>query len=116
MLGEKLGPPKSDPQTMRALFEMIRGSLDLRAKPPGPATIQWDFRDAEPWHLRLDEESARLEPGRAERPTLTIKGHYEDFVDVAMGRANLARALVRGRLRARGDLRWLWRARAVFPR
>ena len=34
---------------------------------PEPGTIQWDFPDAEPWHVVVANGSTRAEPGRAPR-------------------------------------------------
>ena len=36
---------------MQAIFQMLLGGLDRRGVPSEPGTIQWDFADAEPWHL-----------------------------------------------------------------
>ena len=46
---------------------------------------------------------------------MTFKSRYEDFVDIIAGRVDPKRMLLRGRYRARGNLRWLWRAREMFP-
>ena len=46
---------------------------------------------------------------------MTFKSRYEDFVDIIAGREDPKRMLLRGRYRARGNLRWLWRAREMFP-
>jgi hypothetical protein len=115
ILGEKNGPPKRDPETMAALFEMVRGGLDRREAPARPGTIQWEFSDAEPWHLVVANGDTRVGPGRAERPTVTIRCRYEDWADLAGGRENGLKLAARRRIRLRGDLRWLWRARKMFP-
>jgi hypothetical protein len=59
VLGEKLGPPQSDPETMASLFEFVRTGLDKKEAPDDPGTIQWDFTDAEPWHLVVANGSSR---------------------------------------------------------
>jgi hypothetical protein len=113
-LGEKLGPPSTDREDMRLLFESVAAGLDSsRATEPG--TIQWDFPDAEPWHVVVANSSTRAEPGRAEQATVTLRARFEDFVDIVSGRSDPRRLAVRGRLRPRGDVRWLWRARHMFP-
>jgi hypothetical protein len=116
ILGEKNGSPKRDPQTMEALFKMAIGGMDERAAPPGGGSIQWDFPDAEPWHMVLANGHRRVEPGRLERPTVTLRCRYEDWTDLVGGRTDAVRLAARGRLRPSGDLRWLWRARRMFPR
>ena len=88
-------------------------STSRRRRSPG--TIQWDFPDAEPWHVVVANGSTRAEPGRAGEPTVTLRTRFEDFVDVTSGRVDPRRLAVRGRLRPKGDVRWLWRARRMFP-
>jgi hypothetical protein len=116
ILGEKNGPPKRDRETMAALFEMVSGGLDRRAAPARSGTIQWEFPDADPWHLVVSNGDTRVAPGRAERPTVTVHCRYEDWTDLAAGRQSGARLAARGRIRLKGDLRWLWSARRMFPR
>jgi hypothetical protein len=114
ILGEKTGPPKRDPETMAALFRMAEGGMATGNAPPG--TLQWDFPDADPWHLIVANGDSRVEPGRAERPTATLRLRFEDWTDLVAGRADGRKLALRGRLRPSGDLRWLWQARAMFPR
>jgi hypothetical protein len=116
VFGEKLGPPAADRETMSALFDVLRASLDERNAPSEPGTIQWDFADAEPWHLVVANGDTRVEPGRAASPTVTLRCRYEDWADVFAGRENALRLAAQRRLRPSGDFRWLWRARRMFPR
>jgi ribonucleotide reductase beta subunit family protein with ferritin-like domain len=116
VLGEKTGPPRRDPETMDALFQMMRGGLDHREAPPEPGTIQWDFADADPWHLVVANGDTRVAPGRVDSPTVTIECRWEDWADLIGGRENGLRLAARRRVRPKGNLRWLWRARRMFPR
>jgi hypothetical protein len=116
VLGEKNGPPKRDPDTMEALFKMSRGGMDEAQAPEGEGIIQWDFPDADPWHMVIDNGSSRVERGRVESPTVTLRCRYEDWTDLVAGRTDGLRLAARGRIRPSGDLRWLWRARRMFPR
>jgi ribonucleotide reductase beta subunit family protein with ferritin-like domain len=115
VLGEKTGPPRSDEETMQALFAMLRGGLDHREAPAQPGTIQWDFADAQPWHLVVANGDTRVAPGRVEAPTVTIECRYEDWADLLGGRVHPLKLAALRRLRPKGDLRWLWRARKMFP-
>ena len=114
ILGEKTGPPRRDPVTMAALFQMIRGGLDEREAPAEAGTIQWDFSDADPWHLEVANGSTHAAPGRAESPRVTIECRYEDWTDLLGGRENGLKLAAMRRLRPRGDLRWLWSTRRMF--
>jgi len=114
ILGEKNGPPARDPETMALLFDTVRRGVDFRTAPAGPLTVQWDFPDADPWHMRLDNGSTAVAAGRVEAPDIVFRARYEDFVDVVGGRLDPRRAMATGRLRPRGSLRTLWSARAIF--
>ena len=116
VLGEKNGPPKNDHETMAALFELLGASIEPRNAPDEPGTIQWDFADAEPWHLVVANGDTRFEPGRVEAPTVTLRCRYEDWADVFAKREHPLRLAATRRLRPSGDMRWLWRARRMFPR
>ena len=117
ILGEKTGPPRRDPEIMRLFFDSLRLAVDPAAAPDGrPVTVQWDFADAEPWFLHIDNGATRAEQGRAETPDLTFRCRFEDFVDVAAGREDPRLALLRGRIRPRGSVKMLWRSQKLFAR
>ncbi|MBX5470345.1 MAG: ribonucleotide-diphosphate reductase subunit beta [Thermoleophilaceae bacterium] len=115
LIGEKLGPPTRDPEVVALMFDSVRLSIDPTAATE-PTTIQWDFPDAEPWFLRVDNGSTRVERGRAERPDVTLRVRFEDWVDIAAGRTDPRLAIATGRLRPRGRLKALWRFTKLFPR
>jgi putative sterol carrier protein len=92
---------------------MVEGAMATDEAPPG--TLQWEFPDADPWHLVVANGESRVEPGHAESPTATLRLRYEDWVDLVAGREDAKKLALRGRLRPKGDLRWLFRARAMFP-
>ncbi|MEA2331346.1 MAG: ribonucleoside-diphosphate reductase beta chain [Thermoleophilaceae bacterium] len=115
ILGEKTGPPRRDPDTLEAIFQMLLGGLDAGQAPSEPGTIQWDFADADPWHLVVANGDTRVQAGRVEAPTVTIECRYEDWADLLGGREHPLKLAATRRLRPKGDLRWLWRARRMFP-
>jgi ribonucleotide reductase beta subunit family protein with ferritin-like domain len=116
VLGEKTGPAHNDPETMAALFELVRGGLDHSEAPAQAGTIQWDFTDAEPWHLVVSNGDTSVSPGRIESPTVTLECRWDDWADLIGGRENGLKLAATRRLRPKGDLRWLWSARKMFPR
>jgi Ribonucleotide reductase, small chain/SCP-2 sterol transfer family len=114
ILGEPNGPPPRDPATMELLFDMLRRGVDFRYVPAGPLTVQWDFPDAEPWHLRIEGGSTAVAPGFVEGAEITYRVRYDDFVDLFAGRTDPRRALLTGKLRPRGSLQALWATRRLF--
>ncbi|HEY6593218.1 MAG TPA: alkyl sulfatase C-terminal domain-containing protein, partial [Asanoa sp.] len=113
-LGERNGPPARDPEAMGVLFDSVRRNVDLRRAPDGPFVLQWEFPDAEPWHVRLDNGTTAAAPGRAPHVDLELRCRFDDWVDVVAGRLDPRKAVATGRLRPRGTPRALWRARGLF--
>src|SRR4051794_8065904 len=113
-LGPPNGAPPRDPQAMALLFSSVARAVDHRSAPAGPFTVQWEFPDAEPWHVRVENGSAAAAPGRAPHVDLELRVGYEDWVDVVAGRLDPRRALATGKLRPRGSARALWAARGLF--
>ncbi len=113
-LGERNGGAARDPKAMALLFDSVRRAVDPRTAPEGPITLQWEFPDAEPWHLRLDNGSTAASAGRAPSPDVELVARFDDWVDVVAGRLDPKRAVATRRLRLKGSPRALWRARGVF--
>src|SRR5947209_639630 len=116
VLGEKLAPPSSDPKVMAMLFDLIERAVDTSRSPARPLTIQWDFKDAAPWHLRINNGSTSAAEGRVPDADLTLRSRYEDWVDIIAGRQDPRRAILRGRLRPKGNPLNLWRIQKLFVR
>jgi len=111
-LGEPNGPAKPDQAITALLFDGLRRQIDTSVAPG--ATIQWDFTDAEPWHVRIENGSASAAPGRVEHPDLTLRCSFQDWLDVAAGRTEPWRAALTGKIRPRGRLRMLLRTPKLF--
>jgi hypothetical protein len=112
-IGPKHNYKGPEPVSTEILFDQAARSVDPTAVKAG-TTLQWDFPDAEPWFLVVDNGATRVEQGRAPKPTLTLRSTFEDFVDVSAGRADPARLMLRRRLRPKGDLRLLLRLPKLF--
>ena len=112
-LGPKEGVFREDPEATEILFDQMRRQVVPGTVEAG-TVIQWDFTDAEPWHLVVDNGSTRVARGRAPSPDLVLRSSFEDWVDVTSGRADPARLLLRRRLRPRGKLRLIARLPKIF--
>ena len=75
---------------MELLFTSVARAVDHRTAPAGPFTVQWEFADAEPWHVRVDNGSTAAAAGRAPQVDLELRCRYEDWVDVVAGRLDSA--------------------------
>jgi ribonucleotide reductase beta subunit family protein with ferritin-like domain len=111
-LGEPIGSVTPNPEATAMLFDGLRRQIDASVAPR--ATIQWDFSDAEPWHLRLDDGNTQASPGRVDNADLTFHCRLADWVDIAAGRTAPWRAFVAGKLRPSGKLRMMLRAPKLF--
>ncbi|MGH2948488.1 MAG: ribonucleotide-diphosphate reductase subunit beta, partial [Solirubrobacteraceae bacterium] len=85
-LGERNGRPARDPEAMAMLFDSIRRGVDVRRAPDGPLVLQWEFPDAEPWHVRLENGATAAAPGRAPHVDVELRCRFDDWVDVVAGR------------------------------
>jgi hypothetical protein len=113
MLGEKLGPPKRDPEAIEILFDSVAHQANPGAVPSG-TTVQWEFPDAEPWFLTVDNGATSVTQGRARKPDVTLRSTFEDWVDIAAGREDATKAILRRRLRPRGRIRVLRKLPALL--
>ncbi|HEX8053984.1 MAG TPA: ribonucleotide-diphosphate reductase subunit beta [Thermoleophilaceae bacterium] len=115
-LGEKIGPPSKDPESVAQLFDLIKRSIDKTAAPGGSATILWDFSDLDPWYLRIDNGSSDSRQGRPEDPDLTLRCRFEDWVEIVARRRDPRVAIATGKLRPKGSMRVLLRMPKIFGR
>ena len=96
-LGEPNGHVTPDPEATAVLFDGLRRTVNPSAAPG--ATIQWEFSDAEPWHLLLDGGAPSVAPGRVERPDLTFHCSFNDWLNLVAGRVEPWKLLLTGRIR-----------------
>jgi hypothetical protein len=114
ILGPKDGPAVRDPEAIEILMDTMRRGAVPSAMPAG-STIQWEFTDHEPWFLSLDNGSTSVQRGRAPSPDITLRMTFDDFVDVAAGREDPRKMLLRRRIRPSGKLRALAKLPRVLP-
>ncbi len=116
ILGPPDGPaPDPSPEMQRLYFDIIGRSADPSAANGSALVYQWRFTDAAPWYLTLDNGSTRVEQGEAPDPDLVIESSWSDWVASGKPEANRLKMLLGRRIRPRGKLRELARARRVFP-
>jgi hypothetical protein len=113
-IGPPNGEPPRDPAAMELLFTSVARAVDQRTAPAGPFVVQWEFADAEPWHVCVDNGSTAAAAGRAPEVDVELRCRFEDFVDIVAGRLDSRRAVATRRLRLHGSPRALWAARGLF--
>ena len=116
VLGEKPGPASRDPQLVEWMFDSVALSVDQRHVDGTPLTIQWDFEDIDPWHVRVDNGSSQAIRGRAAEPDVTLRCTWEDWTRVLAGHVDPRRLVLNRRIRPRGKLRVIVRLGKLFGR
>jgi len=111
-LGEPNGHVEPNAEATALLFDGLRRQIDTSLVQG--ATIQWDFTDAEPWHLRMENGAPAVGPGSVADPDLTLRCRFSDWVDLTAGRSEPWRVLLTGKLRPSGRLRMMLRAPKLF--
>jgi hypothetical protein len=102
-----------DPEAIEIMFDTIRrGAIADRVRPG--TTIQWDFADAEPWHVVLSNGGSQAVKGRAAHADLTLRCRFADWADVMAGRSDPRTLMLRRRLRPKGSPRLLIALPKVF--
>src|SRR3954463_3243836 len=84
-IGPPNGAPPRDPAALELLFTSVARAVDRRTAPAGPFVVQWEFPDAEPWHVVVDNGSTAAAAGRAPSVDVELRCRFEDFVDIVAG-------------------------------
>ncbi len=120
ILGGIIGPadgsvsPSTDPELMRLWFDVTARVANPSAANGSPLVYQWNFTDAEPWHMIIDNGSTRAEPGLAPNPAVTFESSWADWVAMTKPDTNPLKLMLNRRVRPHGKVRELARIRKVF--
>jgi hypothetical protein len=116
LTGEPVADPDYSPEMQEMLFNVMARSVNPDAVNGKPITIQWRFSDADPWHLRIDNGSTAAVPGEATKPDLTFETSWRDWIAVTTQGGDPRRAMLRRKIRPRGNPLLLLRLPRIFPR
>lgn len=104
--------PKLSPESFEILFEGMAKTVDLEIARSLGGPIEWDFTDADPWHLVVTNGHAEAKPGKAGAAGLRLEASSADWAKIAVGRVDPRWALLKRRLKVHGSLA----AKAKLPR
>ena len=113
VLGEPDLIAPATPDVQEIFFDVVARSARTGAL-DAPMTIQWDFADADPWHVRLDNGSSTAEAGIAPDADLTLETTWGQWIQISMQGENPLKAVATRKLRPRGGLRNLARMGQVW--
>ncbi len=116
VMGEPNGNPQSDPEIQEIYFSVVANSADTSVINGNPLTVQWDFTDADPWHVVVANGATRAEPGRVTDADVTLQASWADWINISKGAIKPSRAMLSRRLRMKGRPRGLYAFTRAFPR
>jgi hypothetical protein len=112
IMGDDRREPKVSSQAFEILFEGMAKAVDLEVARSLGGPIQWDFTDAEPWHIVVTNGHAEAKPGTAGEPGLRLETTAADFAKIAVEREDPRWALLKRKLKVHGSLS----AKAKLPK
>lgn len=112
--GEPCAQPDSSVEIQAIHFDTIARVSNPTAAGPGRFTTEWRFTDADPWHIVVEDGTARAVHGAAPNPDLTLKTDWPEWISIAMDRKNPMRSVTSRRLMPWGSPRALNAFRKVF--
>jgi hypothetical protein len=112
VIGDDNREPKLTPESYEILFEGMAQTLDLETARTLGGPIEWDFTDADSWHIVVTNGHAEAKPGKAGEPGLRLEASSADWAKIAVGRIDPRWALLKRRLKVHGSLG----AKAKLPR
>lgn len=112
VIGDDRREPQVDEDVMEILFDGMERAIDLDIARSLGGPLEWDFTDAEPWHLVVTDGHAEAKPGKAGEPALRLEISSSDWARIAVGRTDPRWALLKRRLKVHGSLS----AKAKLPR
>jgi hypothetical protein len=115
VIGDDTREPVLDPETFEILFDGMARGMDLDVARSLGAPVQWDFTDAEPWHLVVTNGHAEAKPGVGSAPALRLEIASGDFARIAVGRTDARWALLTRKLKIHGSLAAKAKLPKLFP-
>ena len=112
IMGDDRREPKVSAEAFEILFDGMARGIDLEVARSLGGPIQWDFTDAESWHVVVTNGHAEAKPGTAGEPALRLETSAADFAKIAVEREDPRWALLKRKLKVQGSLS----AKAKLPK
>jgi hypothetical protein len=111
VIGDDRREPKMNDAAFEVLFDGVANSMNLDVAKTIGSTFQWRFKDAEPWHVSVDNGTAIPARGTAAHWDFCFETTSADWARIAVGRLDPRKAVLTRKLKLRGPLR----AKARLP-
>ena len=112
VIGDDRREPELNEEAFELLFDGMSRVMDIDVARSLGGPVEWDFTDAEPWHLVVTNGHIEAKPGRAGEAALSLECSGADFAKIAVNRTDPRMALLKRRLKVHGSLA----AKAKLPK
>jgi Ribonucleotide reductase, small chain/SCP-2 sterol transfer family len=104
VVGDDSEEPELSREAFEILFEDMARSIDIEIARSIGGPIEWDFSDAESWHLVVANGHVEAKLGGSGNPALRLECASPEFAKIAVGRTDPRWALLKRKLRVHGPL------------
>ncbi|MEA2451307.1 MAG: ribonucleoside-diphosphate reductase beta chain [Actinomycetota bacterium] len=112
VIGDDTREPVLNEEAFELLFDGMTRVMDIDAARSLGGAIEWDFTDAEPWHLNVTNGDIEAKPGRSGNAALRLEIPSAEFAKIAVNRIDPRIALLKRKLKVHGSLS----AKAKLPK
>jgi hypothetical protein len=104
VVGDDSEEPELSREAFEILFEDMARSINIEVARSIGGPIEWDFSDAEAWHLVVTNGHVEAKLGGSGNPALRLECASPEFAKIAVGRTDPRWALLKRKLRVHGPL------------
>jgi hypothetical protein len=114
IIGDDRREPAMTPESFEVVFEGVARAMRPEVARSIGTRYQWEFTDAQPWHITTNGDGMKAAPGRLGEYDVCFRCSSSDWARIAVGRLDPRRALVTRRLRLRAPFRAKMRLPQLF--
>ncbi len=112
VIGDDRREPELTEEAFELLFDGMARIIDIDVARSLGGPIEWDFTDADPWHLVVTNGHVEAKPGRGGEPALRLESSAAEWAKIAVERTDPRMALLKRKLKVHGSIG----ARAKLPK
>lgn len=113
VLGD-VAPLSVDDDILALMFDSLERVVNMRPAARLPGDIQWEFADAKPWYLTVEDGRVVAQLGRVATPVATLRCRVDDWARIAGDKLSPLWAVATGRLKLSGERAALMRLPAIL--
>jgi hypothetical protein len=112
VIGDDTREPELNPEAFELLFDAMTRVMDIDVARSLGGPVEWDFTDADSWHLVVTNNHIEAKPGSAGESALRLETSSADWAKIAVNRIDPRMALLKRKLKVHGSLS----AKAKLPK